>query len=60
MQKLDFIAEVGSNWKASTYNESYKLAMSAIIQAANAGATIVKFQIFTFTKMFKRELCHNI
>jgi len=54
MQKLDFIAEVGSNWKASTYNESYKLAMSAIIQAANAGATIVKFQIFKADTLYSK------
>lgn len=46
------IAEAGSNWKASTYEDSLDRAKKLIDVASESGADAVKFQTFTSGKVY--------
>ena len=49
------MAEVGSNWRRNTENESYDCVLEHIRQAAQVGATAVKFQLFQAEKLYSKE-----
>ncbi|MBT3297543.1 hypothetical protein HN385_01320 [archaeon] len=55
------IAEAGANWKISPDNEiNYKHALKLIDIAAESGADIVKFQIFSADKIYVKDAgCAN-
>jgi len=46
------IAEAGSNWKSSTYEDSLDRAKKLIDLASESGADAVKFQTFTSEKVY--------
>ncbi len=52
---MEIIAEIGSNWKRSNDDKSYKAAIQSIHKAAEMGATIVKFQVFTAETLYSKE-----
>jgi N,N'-diacetyllegionaminate synthase len=43
--KISIIAEVGSNWRLEDWEKSHDLALAAVSEVADTGATDVKFQI---------------
>ena len=48
------IAEIGSNWKRETPQDSYKCTLEHIRAAAKAGANISKLQLFRADDLFNR------
>ena len=55
MNDLTVCAEIGSSWRVDDLAESHLLALSAIHQAAEAGATAVKFQLFDADRFYSKE-----
>ncbi len=52
---IEIVAEVGSNWKRETDNESFDCVLEHIRQAARVGATVVKFQLFQADSLYSKE-----
>jgi len=51
---MDIIAEVGSTWRLPSWEDSRQLAIRAVHEAADAGATIVKVQIFRAVSLYSQ------
>jgi len=54
MDKLQFIAEVGSTWRVKDMGKSRALAIASIYDAARAGATAVKFQVWQADSFYSK------
>ena len=55
MSNVEIVAEVGSNWYTDNRSRARGNVVRSIAEAASAGATIVKFQIFTADTLYSKE-----
>ena len=51
-QKVEIIAEIGSNWRLGNKEQDFELAKTMIAMAKEAGADVAKFQMFTPGKLY--------
>jgi N,N'-diacetyllegionaminate synthase len=52
--RLEFVAEVGSTWRVGDWKKSHVLAVGSIYDAARAGATAVKFQVWEADSFYSK------
>ena len=52
---MDLIADVSSNWKRGTNDDSFACVLDHVEKAAKAGASIVKLQLFQAEKLYSKE-----
>lgn len=52
---MEIIAEIGSTWARDSWPESEEAALRSVSEAARAGATAVKFQLFRADGLYSRE-----
>ena len=52
---MEIIAEVGSTWRLPDMAASHDLALASIGQAARAGASAIKYQVFRADSLYSKE-----
>ncbi len=59
MKPLHVMAEIGSTWRVDSQERSHQLALNAITEAAQAGATAVKVQVFCADSLYSQRRAYR-